>query len=503
MPHQRPGLVPARTVTIGLIVLVLGAATASLFAQLGMPMPSFAATYVAASALLHGPGVPIYEYGALLHINAVQHFVTVGFYPFVAPPFALLTFAPLALLPFTAASFVWVIITRLCVLGAALAIGDAFFVMIARRDMAQDMAKAPSAGRLLAVLRYTSFSIGTWRFPTAPFALCSALLLLALPPSDAVSWDSPALIAVLFVAVALDAYVRGHLVLAALAIALASGFSFLPLVLVVCLLVRGAWSATIAVLLFAGAVATAPLMFLPARAYGDLAAALRLAQATYGSSDHNVSLLGAASTLIYALGHMGTQTFIQASKASTLLSVVLIAITLIALLVFAVMQRISVHSGRLPDGDQSTWLIFAVALSATTLALPLVWPDDSLFALIAMLLVGFCSPVIPVVRHRDDERYGKYQRVAGTALLVLAIMAFILYLSVLPFHLDSTDLQLLDRREFLDLARPVASVLIWASALGALFVPYVRFPRRTRARRLVPVAAGHVEHVGHDLQTTA
>ncbi|HLJ80843.1 MAG TPA: glycosyltransferase 87 family protein, partial [Ktedonobacterales bacterium] len=294
LPNQRTALVLARAAVFGLIVLVLGYAIAGLIAQIGTPLPSFAGSYVAASAAIHVPGAPIYEYGTLLRVNAAHQYITAGFYPFVAPPFALLALAPLTLLPYAAASVFWLAITRLCALGAALALADAFSVVAARRDAAQGL----TSRRVLAVLRQTSPQIGAWRFPAAPFALGAALLLLALPPLDAISWDSLSLVAILLVALALDAFVRGHPLLAGFAVALASGFSFLPLVLVACFLIRGAWKAAASAIFFALAVAAAPLLLFPARSYGDLAAALRFAQGVYGSSDHNVSLLGAASTAI-------------------------------------------------------------------------------------------------------------------------------------------------------------------------------------------------------------
>lgn len=482
MPNQRTGLVLTRTTTFGLIVLALGYAVTSLLTQIGTPLPSFAASYVATSVALHVSGAPIYDYGTLLRLNAVHKYVTVGFYPCVAPPFALLALAPLTLVPFPAASVVWLALTRLCMLGAALAISDAANVVIARRSMVE----ASSSARLLAALRRTSLQIGGWQIPAALASLCSLLFLFALPPLDTLSWNSLAPVAVLFVAVALDAYVRGRRALAALAVALASGFSFLPLVLVVCVFLRGTWKAAIAALLFAAAVAAAPLLLLPVRTYSDLANALRFAQAAYGSSDHNISLSGAASTSISALGHFGTRTFILAGEAGALVSFALIAVTLAALLLLPIVRRDVAKTGALPGGDDSTWLIFAVALSASVLALPLVWPDDSAFALIAVLLVG----MYPFIRtHNHAHNTNADQHIGDAALFVLAVTALILYMIVPTLRLDSTGLRLLDYREFLYLAQPLASLITWAAALGALFAPYPRLP--WLARRTLHATAEH------------
>lgn len=475
--NQPRSLLLARTATLGLIILVLGYAIAGLIAQIGAPLPSFAGSYVAASAAIHVPGAPVYDYGTLLRLNAAHQYVTADFYPFVAPPFALLALAPLALLPYATASVFWLAITRLCTLGAALALADAFAVVIARREESQ----APKSGRTLTVLRQTSPRIGAWRFPAAPFALGAALLLLALPPLDAISWDSLSLVAILLVAVALDAFVRGHPLLAGFAVALASGFSFLPLVLVACFLIRGAWKAAVSAIFFTLAVAAAPLLFFPARSYGDLAAALRFAQGVYGSSDHNASLLGAASTAIVTFGHMGTRTFIQASKAGTLLTLAVAVVTLVAFVLLPLLRRRFARTEAAPDGHDVIWLSFAAALSTPALALPLVWPDDSSFALVAVLLVG----AYPFMRSRSAK---VERRMGDAALLLAAVVALILFISVLPFGLDTTDLQLLDRREALYLARPAATAIIWAAALGALLVPYVRLLWRIRrpARVAVP-----------------
>lgn len=479
MPKRHIPLALPRIATVASIVLVLGYAAASLLTQIGTPLPDFAASYVATSVAIHMPGAPMYDYGTLLRLNAVHQYVTVSFYPFVAPPFALLALAPLAFIPFPLANVLWLGITRLCALGAALAVSDAVYIVIARRSMVE----TSSSRRLLAVLRMTSLRIGRWRSPAGLVPLCSLVLLLALSPLDAISWDSLALVAVLFVALALDAYIRGHQILAALAIAVASGFSFFPLMLVVCFFFRGTWKVTIAALLFAAAVAAAPLLILPARTYSDLASALRMVQAAYGSSDHNISLSGATSIAVSSLGHMGTHTFTWASDLGTPLSLVLIAATLIAVLISPAVRRSATKAEKLPGDYDSIWLIFAIALSAAVLALPMVWPADSAFALFAMLLVGMYPFIRSLNRSHNtsNSSAGQQQHVSdihAAVLFLLAATALILYLTALMLRLDSTDLRLLDHREFLFVARPAASVITWAAALRALFAPSPRLLRR-------------------------
>ncbi|MGH2516420.1 MAG: glycosyltransferase 87 family protein, partial [Ktedonobacterales bacterium] len=377
------------------------------------------------------------------------------------------------LLPYVAASTVWLAFTRLGALGAALALADAFVVVIERRDTLQ----APVSQRIVAILRQTSPRIGGWRFPAAPFALGAALFLLALPPVNAISWDSPALIASVLVTLALDAYVRGHPMLAGVAVALACGFSLIPLALVAAFLLRSAWRAAASTLLFACAVAAVPLLVFPAHIYGEAAAALRFEQTVYTSSDHNISLQGAFSTSIFALGHMGTRTIIEANRAGTLVTLALLAVSVGTFVVVAILRRGAVTKGMIPHGNNVIWLGFAAALSAAILALPLVWSDNSVFALIALLLVG----TYPFLRERNAK--GK-TRIAGrlgdAAILVAATLAFLLQVSALPFNLDVTDPRLLDPHVFLYLARPIAAIIVWAVALGALLVSHIVLFGRAR-----------------------
>ena len=467
-------LVVARSAVLGLIVLVLGYEVISLVAQIGTPQPDFASTYVAARAAVEFPGASVYNYGALLGINTARGYVTGGFYPFTAPPFSLLAFAPLALLPYTTASVIWLALVRLCVLGTAFLLADACTLAVEGRAASEWTA----GNRWRSGLRSTALRVGKHRFPAAPFAIFAALLALGLPSLDTVYWGQMALIAVLLVALALNATLRQRPYVAGVSIALASGFSFLPLVLLGVFIARSAWKAAGALILFAGAVAALPLIFFPVREYTDLLAASRFHQSVYVASGHNVSLIGAVTNLIEYLGHMGTRTFMQAERLGGLLALALSGIV-VGVLALAAVLRAWLSRREEPSGaDGVTWVCAAFTLSAAVLATPLVWPSDSAFSLVATLLIGSYA----VIR-LGDEKAG--WRVGLVLVLGMALVALLLQVSAVLFGLDRATLPLQDARQIVYLALPAAALVTWVVACGALLLPYCRIVWR----RLRPATA--------------
>lgn len=472
MRKKFAGLAPARAAVLIVIVLVLGYELVTLIAQIGAPLPDFAANYVASRVALHLPGAPIYQYGALLSLNAAHQYVIGGFYPFTAPPFTLLALAPLALLPYAVAKVIWLVIARLCVLATALLLADAFTVSVER----QPVSESATGWRWRSILRDTALRVGPRRFPAAPFALCATLLALTLPPLDAAYWDSVSIVALMLLALALDAYVRQHPLVAGGAVALAGGFSFIALVVLACFLVRGAWKAAGATLLFASAVMALPLVFFPARDYADLLVALRFDQTVYMASQHNSAIIGATANAIEVLGHMGSQTYMQAVRLGSLLALALAVLTVGALMLVPALRAWLAHTGDLPSDSEVTWPCIALALSATVLALPLTWPGDIAFSLLALLLVG-AYPFLRQPRGTTVERIGD-----GIVLLALAL-ALILQVSALFSGLDMTDLPLRHPLLILYLARPAAGLIVWLLAVWVLLRPYPRLLWRRRTQK--------------------
>ncbi|HEX8728526.1 MAG TPA: glycosyltransferase family 87 protein [Ktedonobacterales bacterium] len=472
LPRPSRASVSPRTVSLGFAILALGAALMLLLGQRGAWSADFAGSYAATRALTDAPSTNVYDYATLSLLNASHQYIHGAISPFTYPPFMLLALRPLTLLPFDAAHGVWLALIMLCTLATA------FFLARAVAALAQHMATADeSAGAtpFAAFLANTTVRLGGVEFPAALFAAFAGLLLV-LPALDARYWGQAQVVALVLIALALDAHLRRRPLVAGIALGLASGFSFAALAVLLCFVPRGAWKLLTAAVASAVVVAIAPLLLVSLSGYRALFTATRFLSGVYATSTFNNSLRGLAANTLVVTFHTGATSFLSAEKAATWGGYAVVALTVIVLALSALhyIVRRSVWS------ERGMWVGIAAVLAAWVLAVPVSWPFDAFLVAPAALMLGS----IPLIERRADTR-----SLANGLVLAAAALAMLLLIVPTALGIDGQEIAQGTPGRWLYLLRPIAALLVWAGALFALVAPHVA-PVLARVLRRRPRARG-------------
>ena len=470
-------LLAARAAALALIVLALWGDLTAAVQQLVIWPEDFASYYVPARVLARFPAISPYDDAAIARVNAAQHYVSGPFLPYIYPPAGFVALRPLAAFSFPTAYAIWIAVSHLCALGSALLLADSF-VFLVERTAGSPGYRGALASSLPAVLRATSIRVGRWTFPTLPFAVCASVLLLANSARETYFLGQINFLVLFCLMLALNAYLRDHLVLAGAAIAVAGALKLTPLFFLAYFLARGAWKAVAAGLIATAALIAVSIPFLPAGAYAAFVTAISTKNSVLAANGSNRSLVG-----IITRG--GALVHLSAGKAALLGDAASAAVILFTLGVVVLVSR---RAGRGPSAGGAAslspyevrWLGFSTALATYLLVMPLVWTHYYIWALPGALLAA----VYPLLRRRAE---GEGWSRLDTVVVVWAGLALALLAEVLPRSATSGV------PEWLKGTGPLATLVLWALLMWLL----------VRSLRTSPAAAAETASVGSAAATAA
>lgn len=391
-----------RAVALGLIFAALLHDFLYLIEQRIQWPPDFGSYYVPARAIMLFPAINPYDYNAVSHLNALQHFVTGTFFPYVYPPAALLLLRPIAQLPATMASNLWALASHACAIGSAFLLADTFAHVVHRKRQETSGHCPRGLENLHTILQGTSITLGKWRIATLPTAVSLAAMLFAFPVEDTYYFGQVNLLVLFCLVLALHAHVHDRPVLAGFAVAVAGGLKLTPLFALAFFLARGSWKAVAAGLAFSVLFAAVPLVTMSPGIYGDFFTALRTFDATFVSIPHNESFVGMLSHAVGLVTHGDVHAISLAQRAAQVIGVALAAIGVGGLAV-ASYRRSELRWGRSSFRTRSLdldWLGFALVITAYLLTTPLVWSHYYVVALPAVLMLV----TYPLLRDRQTDR---------------------------------------------------------------------------------------------------
>lgn len=459
---------------IAVLLAVLAHDVLAGIAQIAIWPADFASYYVPARAVMRYPSTNVYDYSNLLHLNNANHYVAGVFYPYVYPPFALIALRPLAALSFATASTIWIVVSHLCAIGAALLLADAFSVALERGVHPRAAGAGDLPATIRALLRATNIKLGPWSFPTLPFAAASAVLLCAWPAWDTYYWGQINFVIVFLLVLALHAYLHDRPVLAGAALALAGALKLTPLFLVAFFVLRGAWKAVASALGLTGLLAALPLLVFPAHNYVTLFIELRVLDGMFVLGNHNESFIAAFPHLAAALGHTNGHAAATAELLGEVVAGALVVGTLAVVLLLSASQRWPAVSRGAPlDPTAVSWLGFVAVLAAYVLVTPLVWSHYYIVALPAALMLA----VYPILRPRVADAAGAAWDGGDTALVSAAVAALVVLMYELPLGADRGLVANPSTFALVLLTlRPLGVLAVWGAAMYAA-LRLVRPPR--------------------------
>ncbi len=450
---------------LGVICAALLHDVFTLLDQRSQPLKDFASYYVPARALALYPSINPYDLDALTRLNASAHFISHAFFAFGYPPATLLLLRPLALLPFSAASHLWTVLSHLCAIGTAILLGDAFAFVVRQNWQTAGPKPDSMLDQVHTILEGTSIKIGRWAFPTVPIAICIAVLLFAYPTASTYFYGQINLLVLFFLVLGLHAQLYNRPILAGISVAVAGALKLSPLFMLAFFFARGAWKALLWSLGASALFAAIPLVLISPQIFSQYSVALGIFNAAVVPLPNNESLAGIliqAARLFYLSPLLAGQLAQIVGGALAILAVG----ALLALTFF----RSELPWRRAPqrsDRLNLDWLAYALLLVAYLLATPLVWGHYYVIALPALLALG----AYPLLQQRAP--YEGWTSIDGLVMLGAAIgLAFAT--GQLPLDTDhdtilaSPTLALLLRSE-----RVVALLIVWTLS-AILITPMLR-----------------------------